>query len=140
MGIFEIKAPWYNPRVPKCRNCIHWNGPETNYYNECSCQTNQVTKRMRGHNYPACKSFCLIKKKSKPKPMTNFERITQSPEKLAELLSFDDCCPLDFDFGCIKGNAKCCHRYEQCWLDWLKMESEVNDGNNRRERRFRHNS
>lgn len=61
---------------------------------------------------------------------TNFERITESPEALAEYLS-------DIDYSCIvcppeHSNRCCC--YENCdlereeakkaWLEWLEKEAE----------------
>ena len=45
-------------------------------------------------------------------PLNNFERITSSPEKLAEFLSIID-----------KSDEKYKEKSKQGWLTWLKLES-----------------
>lgn len=56
--------------------------------------------------------------------MTNFERITESPEALAGLmLDCADCnnCP-------ITDKSVCKYKYENCeeaWVEWLKQEGDV---------------
>ena len=50
----------------------------------------------------------------KPKqPMTNFQRITQTEEKLAEFMAIID-----------KSDDKYKEKSKQGWLNWLKQESE----------------
>ena len=64
-----------------------------------------------------------IRKHYAPKPQTNFDRITQSAESLAEWLGNDVCT-----------ECYCCHYSGECelkgidtkkqWLEWLKQESK----------------
>ena len=54
---------------------------------------------------------------------TNFDRITKTPEALAELMKdcvFCDDCP-------ITDKSVCKYKYENCkeaWVEWLKQESK----------------
>ena len=77
-----------------------------------------------------CKNKCKFMLKNKTldtcglfEKQTNFDRITKTPEALAELM-YDcaDCnnCP-------ITDKSVCQYKYENCkeaWLEWLKQESE----------------
>ena len=70
-----------------------------------------------------CLGDCVGFAKPKPKPQTNFDRITQSAEALAEWLGNDVCT-----------ECYCCHYSGECelkgidtkkqWLEWLKQESD----------------
>ena len=54
---------------------------------------------------------------------TNFQRITASPEALADLMQ--DC--VNCDDCPITDKRVCEYKYESCreaWLEWLKQESE----------------
>ena len=61
----------------------------------------------------------LLSRTEKEK-QTNFQRITASPEALAEFISgFSACCDCPAD--------KLCVNYQECYkamLEWLKQESE----------------
>ena len=73
--------------------------------------------------------------KNVPKPQTNFDRITQSEEALAEYLAKNGTLrPCGYDMAC---DEKCQH-YKKClsdnvpsdyeiFLAWLKQESDKND-------------
>lgn len=55
--------------------------------------------------------------------VTNFDRITESPEALAELMN--DCA--DCNNCPITEKSVCKYNYENCkeaWLEWLKQESK----------------
>lgn len=45
-------------------------------------------------------------------PATNFQRITESPEKLAEFINEAPSCPPT-------SSDECSENCQKCWLDWL---------------------
>ena len=66
-------------------------------------------------NVKACRDY------REAAPLTNFDRITVTPESLAEFMKLHAFC------GDCPQNEKCDGTYETCpknWLAWLKQESE----------------
>lgn len=52
MSIVEFVYSFYNPMRPKCRNCKHWKGDNTAFYNHC-----EIKNTEKRHNLPACIKF-----------------------------------------------------------------------------------
>lgn len=60
MSIFEVHAPWHNPRSPKCRACKFWGTDPENadlFSEECQDETAPIRNRTRDHNDRACSHF-----------------------------------------------------------------------------------
>ena len=68
--------------------------------------------------------------KNVPKPQTNFQRITQSEETLAEWLGENvDYCRTMWYWACDKCDwskkHESCMNDKEKWLEWLKQESDT---------------
>ena len=57
MAMFEISAPFYNPKAPKCRNCKFYIYKDNFIVGDC-----ELKKKSRVHNDRACVKFDLINK------------------------------------------------------------------------------
>lgn len=60
MSTWSMQYEHHNPRRPKCRACVSWDGPLCNNWNPCRNQKADVSRKlMRRHNDKACRQFCL---------------------------------------------------------------------------------
>ena len=71
------------------------------------CEYGNICQKHDGNNLIACSFF------EQKKPLNNFERITESPERLAEFMAIID-----------KSDDKYKEKSKQGWLNWLKQESK----------------
>lgn len=57
MGGLAMEYEWYNPKAPKCRNCMYWTGAPYDHHGECLDVTTKIKTRLREHNAKACSHF-----------------------------------------------------------------------------------